>query len=139
MLYQEIYGNHIQLFHLLTCYYRALSQHSSALLHESKALLTLYEPVVLSGDEYNELLILIDNAFKKAIESTCTEFCSISKPLILNTEINELIKKYQRLLPNHYNMTKKMMSFDKKSFKNEVYHTYKSLQQNALLSISRTK
>jgi hypothetical protein len=122
MLYHEIYGDRIQLFHLLTCYYRALSQHSSTLLNESKSLLTLYKPVVLSGDNYNELLILIDNAFKKAIESTFTEFCSINKPLLSNTEINHLIKEYQRLLPNHYKTMKKMMLFDKKENQSRMKH-----------------
>ena len=90
-LYHEVVGDRVQLYHLLTCYYRAMLTHSSTMLHETRNLLTIYEPVVLEGVQYSNLLKVIDERFKSAIEKTYTQFCSINKAILSNKDINDLI------------------------------------------------
>ena len=124
-LFHEVVGDRIQLYHLLTCYYRAMLTHSSTLLLETRNLLAIYEPVVLEGVQYHKLLTLIDERFKVAIEKTYCQFCSINKAILSNEDINDLISKYKTFLPRHYETMRRMMVFDKKE----------SLQRNKHLTI----
>ena len=134
-LRNEIYGDRVQLAHLLGCYYRVLSESSTAKKNELQ--LKMYEyraPTVLYGSDFNELLNYIDNKFKDAIESSFFQFNSIKKPLLSNNDINDIIRMYETKLPNHISVMNKMLRFDKKSNETRNYHlTLSSFYKRRLL------
>ena len=127
MLFHEVVRDQIQLYHLLACYYRAMLTHSSTLLHETKiCLLSMNQSSSRVFNTTNhKLLTLIDQRFKVAIESTYSQFCLINKAILSNEDINELITKYKKFLPRHYETMQRMMVFDKKE----------SLERNKHLTI----
>ena len=73
-LYKEIYGDYIQLFHLMCVFYRTLLTHSTLFEAEYVSFLKIYEPIVLSQHTLPRLLSSIDKAFGDAIQECCYSF-----------------------------------------------------------------
>ena len=121
-LYEEVFGDRVQLGHINNCFHRANSEATSALLTELKKTLHLYEPAILTGETYRSLLCSIDETFRRAIETSFYTFSSINAPLITSESVNKMANSYKTKLPNHYDTMKKMFNYDKKSNQVKNYH-----------------
>lgn len=112
----EVFGDHIPLYHLLTCYYHANALYSNSLMNDLQSVIKTYEPKLLQGNPFNVLLLdKIDGIFKNAIKDSFTQFNSLSQLLFLSTyAINCLLSEYKKKLPKHFEMMKAMFLYDKK-------------------------
>ena len=79
-LHDEIYGDRVQLYHLIHCYYRTNLQTNTATIKDMTTLCQSYEPAVLHGTAFNTLIQSIDDTFKDAIKKSFHTFTSINKP-----------------------------------------------------------
>ena len=141
-LHDEIYGDRIQLYHLIHCYYRINLQENTSNMKEMTTLINTFEPIVLHGNKFTDLIHTIDNVFKVAIDKSFHTFTSINSPLIDDTQVRSLIELYRDSLPNHYHIMKMMYSYQKKEnlIKNmhlKKYDHYDRLLFHQFLSQSR--
>ena len=141
-LHDEIYGDRVQLYHLIHCYYRTNLQQNTSIIKDMTTLVNTHEPAVLRGTTFTNLIDSIDNTFKDAIQKSFHTFTSINKPLITDEQVEHMIQKYKSTLPNHYHTMKTMYSYQKKEklLKNmhlKNYDHYDRLLLHQFLSQSR--
>ena len=141
-LHDKIYGDRVQLYHLIHCYYQTNLQHQTSTMKDMSALINTYKPPVLHGTAFNTLIDCIDNVFKDSIAKSFYTFTSINKPLITDEQVALMIDKYKTKLPNHYHTMKTMYSFQKKeklvrNMHLKTYEYYDRLLFHQFLSQSR--
>ena len=125
-LYEEMYGDRLQLFHLYSSYYKSRHKYIAAQSRTqqtsindkvttiSKEIFNVPEEATLSGMNFNTLIERIDEIYKKAIQDTYTKFLPFGEPLISNETVISMLIDYMRTLPEHFNMMNEMLGFKDK-------------------------
>ena len=125
-LYEEMYGDRLQLFHLYSSYYKSRHKYIAAQSRTqqtsindkvttiSKEIFNVPEEATLSGMNFNALIERIDEIYKNAIQDTYTKFLPFGEPLISNDTVISMLIDYMRTLPEHFNMMNEMLGFKDK-------------------------
>ena len=113
-LYEEIYGDRLQLFHIVCVYYRISLTQSKLFEAEYFNFLKIYEPTVLSTSTLPKLLSSIDKAFGDAIQDCYFSFQCLGTSIVDDATITKLYKMYKKTCPKQYDSMKKILGFDKK-------------------------
>jgi hypothetical protein len=122
-LYPEVFGDQIQLFHLLNCYYKSNSEYQSTLVKANETKLNKIPlPIKLQGDTFQSLLHRIDNVFETAVKRTYNSFIVYGMPLLTNEEVNIITNDYMSNFSGHYNQMKQMLQFNKKESRIRNFH-----------------
>ena len=88
VLHLEVFGDRIQCFHLLLCYYRAVMSQQTIVTKHLKNTIAEYEPILLQGDEFVRVLQMIDKMYYMGLQECYTEFTSIGSPIVSTTRTN---------------------------------------------------
>jgi hypothetical protein len=122
-LYPEVFGDQIQLFHLLNGYYKSNSEHQSTLVKVNQSKMNqIQAPIKLQGQSFQSLLQRIDSVFKNAIREIYSNFNVYGKPLLTSNEVDMINKDYMTNFSDHYNQMKEMLQFNKKENRIRNYH-----------------
>ena len=133
-LHEEVFGDRVQLYHLLSIYYRICAIHHSKKFDNLKVALHSFEPIILHGNSYNKLIDAIDKSFKTGFEKAFSTFSSINEPIMSQSELDTLANYYKDLLPKHYETMMRMFKYDKKiSLTTNMHLTHSSYYKFALL------
>ena len=100
--------------------------------------------IPLTGTKFTSVMERIDAEFKKAIMDCYENFHSFVEPIVSGESTLQMMEYYKKALPNHYNMMKSMLEFDKKESLTENKHLveqgyYDKRIFYQFLSLCRTK
>ncbi len=124
-LYEELYGDSLQLMFLLSRYYKAMVRNKQATINKlEQQNKEKVEDVpkniedsiqVMGGENFIRVIESVNNEFEKAFEQCFYSFSAITQPLIHGTTLDKkLIKLYKMNASAHYNMMKSVLGFDKR-------------------------
>ena len=132
-IYLELYGDEFQIFFTVSRYYAAIIRKKQYLLSLTNKNTIQINDIYLNGPTFKEVLTQIDTTFKDVIQKCYTTFCIISQPILSTKTINELIDLYMLKLPQHYNLMKTLLGYDKKEKMTKNLHLTKTGYYNKIL------
>jgi hypothetical protein len=121
-LYEEVFGDSLQMMLLVSRYYSGLNAGRKESFSQMKKNMDVAQPVLLIGERYKYVLNKIDTVFKNEIRSCYDSFQSVTQPLLSKEQVNALVLMYKNELPHHYALMKEMFGFDLKE--NQMRQTH---------------
>ena len=142
-----MFGDVCQMYWLVNAYKSSLNIISNStkkeLTGEVEEFKQLSE-IPLTGTKFTSVMERINAKFKKAIMDCYENFHSFVEPIVSGESTLQMMEYYKKALPNHYNMMKSMLEFDKKESLTENKHLveqgyYDKRIFYQFLSLCRTK
>ena len=122
MLFDESFGDRIQMQLLVIAYYQARNKHKQQEMNIMFDGVHNLQPVMLHGLSFRAVTEEIDTTFKKALQECYTNFCSITEPILSRTQILHLIKYYKTKMNDHYSLMRQVLGFTLKE--NKIKNTH---------------
>ena len=109
MLFDECYGDHIQVQLLVIAYYQAKNKQKQQDMNCLIDTVNNVQPVMLYGLAFHTVTKEIDNTFKKSIQECYSNFCPITEPILSASQVLHLIQFYKSKMNNHYTLMKQVL------------------------------
>ena len=133
MLFEECFGDRIQVQLLVIAYYQAKNKHKQQEMNVLLDTVHNLQPVMLFGMSFRRVTDEIDTTFKNAIQECYSGFCSITEPILSRNQVLHLIQFYKSNMSDHYILMKQVLGFHLKENKTKNVHLKESSYYDRLI------